>query len=165
MGLFKKKKQPSLQEKLMTEGKLNRHIKTIRSTIRTLSEKLKTEQKKAFEAKKENNYPKAQAALASMDVIEQRLDKLYDVERTVSSMVESLDDQAMHRKLLSTLESINETLPKSKRKKKPTSETITMKDTVAYLERLMPEAQTHVEGNLKSVKKDDLDAFFDTKSS
>ncbi|MFW6299064.1 MAG: hypothetical protein ACOC14_05220 [Bacillota bacterium] len=165
MGLFKRDKAPSLKEKLLSEGKLNRQRDTLRKTIQTLDAKLKAMQTKAFDAKKENNYPKAEAALASIDVIEQRLHKLNDIDRVLSAMMESLEDQTLKKKLMENLDELNGTLPKSKRKKHPTSETVILSDAVEYLEKLLPDASTHVDGNVKSIKKDDLDAFFDSGTS
>lgn len=165
MGLFKRKSKHSTEATLRIEGKLNRQKYKLDHAIRTLDNRLETQKQKAMSAQKEGNDPKIRAALSAIDAIEKRLAHLHSIRQVLSDMGDAHNVQSLHRKLIETLSSLNDTLPKGKRKRKPSKEESTLKDTMEYLETMMDNADTPVDTNSKKPSKDDLDAFFNSQSS
>lgn len=165
MGLFKKKKQPSTEDTLRIEGRINRQKYKLDHAIRSLDNRLETEKQKALSAQKEGNDPKIRAALRTIDAIETRLSHLRAIRNVLADMGDAHQVQTLHRNLIDSLTALNDTLPKGKRKRKPSNEEATLKDTMAYLETMMDTADTPVDTRSKNPSKDDLDAFFNSKSS
>jgi|GEM_PF-6147398 len=164
MGLFKKNKKDALQDKLKQEGKLNKQTQHLNQTIRVLEERLNRNQQLASQAKEANNSAKVKAHLATIDIIDQRLERLYETKRVMASLHDTLDEFSINRTLIDQLATLEETLPKSKRKKKPSGETASLQAVQTYLETMMDDMQSRIEGDPNSVSEDELNAFFNKSS-